>query len=231
MYKAVLLSDWPQAGSEYAEEIARDRRFSFETAIWRGEEAAFQLSCRGVDLLILDLRERAESALGLMRRLRVQNVGAEIILVLSAGGRDMLCEAIRLGALDVFAAQLSSARVRQGLEKFVLHARILNMSARLNQDAVDALMRSDFSQAGALPKGLQQRTLNAVRQVFESSGGKSLSCEMMAEAVGLSRITVQRYLTYLVDRGEIEQYVNYHTGGRPCALYRRWTGGLPSNRL
>ena len=48
-----------------------------------------------------------------------------------------------------------------------------------------------------------------------------MSCEDISSAVGLSRITVQRYLSHMCEKGEAIQCVNYHTGGRPCTLYRR----------
>ena len=38
--------------------------------------------------------------------------------------------------------------------------------------------------------------------------------------VGLSRITVRRYLGYLQDCGELTSEIDYRTGGRPGILYR-----------
>ena len=43
----------------------------------------------------------------------------------------------------------------------------------------------------------------------------------MAEHVGLSRITVRRYVNYMVDQGEITSSIDYQTGGRPSIRYLR----------
>ena len=45
------------------------------------------------------------------------------------------------------------------------------------------------------------------------------TCEALAEWTGLSSVTVRRYLTYLVGRGEASSRMNYDTGGRPSLLY------------
>ena len=43
---------------------------------------------------------------------------------------------------------------------------------------------------------------------------------MIADKVGLSRVTVRRYMNYLLEKGSIVGRMNYETGGRPCMLYR-----------
>lgn len=37
---------------------------------------------------------------------------------------------------------------------------------------------------------------------------------------GLSKVTVRRYLNYLIGRSEAESQVDYSTGGRPRVEYR-----------
>ncbi|MEA5002140.1 MAG: hypothetical protein VB081_01370, partial [Christensenella sp.] len=71
-----------------------------------------------------------------------------------------------------------------------------------------------------LPKGLQRRTLNMIRSVFNASPCARFSCEDIVDTVKLSRITVQRYLQYLHKNNELVQRLNYSTGGRPCSLYQ-----------
>ena len=38
--------------------------------------------------------------------------------------------------------------------------------------------------------------------------------------MGLSAVTVRRYLNYMMEQGEVDSEVRYDTGGRPGALYR-----------
>ena len=43
--------------------------------------------------------------------------------------------------------------------------------------------------------------------------------EQIAEQIHLSRITIRRYMNYMVDTGEIISTIDYKTGGRPSIKY------------
>ena len=47
-----------------------------------------------------------------------------------------------------------------------------------------------------------------------------MTADAVAKTVGLSRVTVRRYLNYLSETGEAESKVDYSTGGRPSVEYR-----------
>ena len=47
-----------------------------------------------------------------------------------------------------------------------------------------------------------------------------LSGDAIAEKIGLTSVTVRRYMNYLVESGKVVGEINYETGGRPCMLYR-----------
>ena len=66
---------------------------------------------------------------------------------------------------------------------------------------------------------LQQRTLDMIRSHLEKMKGETCTCDTLAGVVGLSKVTVRRYLNYLAEIGEIDSSVDYETGGRPCIKY------------
>ena len=76
------------------------------------------------------------------------------------------------------------------------------------------------NQSLELPKGLNEKTLQMVRSRMKENAGKKMTSEEIALMVGLSRITVRRYLGYLQDCGELTSEIDYRTGGRPGILYR-----------
>lgn len=69
----------------------------------------------------------------------------------------------------------------------------------------------------------KQHTLRSICDFLSSQGGVELTGEEVADHVGLSRVTVRRYMNYLLDKGTILGRMNYETGGRPSMLYR-WNG-------
>ena len=43
---------------------------------------------------------------------------------------------------------------------------------------------------------------------------------MRSERIGLTGVTVRRYLNYLTEKGILFSEIDYETGGRPCMRYR-----------
>ena len=56
---------------------------------------------------------------------------------------------------------------------------------------------------------------------LEKHNNEYLSNEEIAKQVGLSKITVRRYVNYLLEAGEITSEFDYTTGGRPSMHYRK----------
>ena len=42
----------------------------------------------------------------------------------------------------------------------------------------------------------------------------------VAERIGLTGVTVRRYLNHLTEKGVLLSEIDYETGGRPCMRYR-----------
>ena len=45
------------------------------------------------------------------------------------------------------------------------------------------------------------------------------TCESLSAALGLSKVTIRRYLNYLIEIQEMVSSIDYETGGRPRVLY------------
>ena len=58
-----------------------------------------------------------------------------------------------------------------------------------------------------------------IRGFLKEHAGEAISSEQVAEQVHLSRITIRRYMNYLLEAGEITSFVDYQTGGRPSIKY------------
>ena len=74
-----------------------------------------------------------------------------------------------------------------------------------------------------LAKGLNQATLDTIRGFLSDHREDSFTCDQIARKVSLSRITVRRYVNYLLDQREVVSSIDYQTGGRP-GMYYRYTG-------
>lgn len=220
MYRVVMKKSCPLPLGHWPH-LARDSRFSVEQ-LSTGRDTAFdQLAKQPADLLVVDLRVHPDEGLELVRRLRVRDVSMDVIALIPDNDQRVVQQAFQLGAVDCVSEPFDAGRVQQALDRFVSRAALADTKGRLTQEAIDSILQGNCQPRNALPKGLQETTLALIRKVLACSPESGLSCDDIASAVGLSRITVQRYLSHLCDKGEMVRRVNYYTGGRPCTLYRR----------
>ncbi len=200
-----------------------DKRFLIEVAPLFDGMRANELISDPVDLLVVDVCTNPAAGLALMREVRLAGVRTELIAYIARNDCDTLKAVLRLGVLDCLVDPLDTDRFNQAVERFLHRAALRQEGKALCQDAVDSYL---YGCDGSLelPKGLQRKTLNMIRSVFNASPRARFSCEDIVETVKLSRITVQRYLQYLHKNNELVQNMNYGTGGRPCSLYQHNPG-------
>lgn len=110
---------------------------------------------------------------------------------------------------------------QDAVEKYLDLKKALRPNMQLSQEELDKIIAHRPTQAPPLEKGLQEQTLHLIRSYLSSHPGVLLSSHELAEAVGLSRITIRRYMNYLLENHEITSEIDYSTGGRPSIRYRK----------
>jgi response regulator of citrate/malate metabolism len=73
-----------------------------------------------------------------------------------------------------------------------------------------------------LPKGQSGPTMARIRELLQAAT-RDVSAAEVAEQVGISRSTAQRYLAELARHGKIELHLHYGATGRPEHRYRNAT--------
>ena len=172
------------------------------------------------DLVVLD--EYLPDALGtsVLRRL-----DAAAIVVSAASDAATVRRAVAAGALNYvlkpFPLEVLLARVGA----FVRLHRALACDRHLDQGDVDralALARGANQPDAALPKGRSAVTATSVRDALLGAG-EPLTAVGVADAVGVSRATAQRYLADLARTGQVTLTLRYGSTGRPEHHYE-WRG-------
>ena len=70
-------------------------------------------------------------------------------------------------------------------------------------------------------KGLREEKYQALLDCLDAQGETALSAETLADRTGLSRVTVRRYLSELIEAHEVASSVDITTGPKPVMVYRR----------
>jgi response regulator of citrate/malate metabolism len=145
-----------------------------------------------------------------------------VIVISAAREIASVRHAMQLGALHYLVKPFGFEALAERLVAYQrMRRRLAGLTEEPDQADVDELFGMLRTPAGmARPeKGHSAPTLERVRNVVTSTG--DVSAAEVAEAVGISRATAQRYLTYLERHGVVQLQLRYGATGRPEHRYRR----------
>ena len=222
-YQVLIVEDDPMVAAIDRQYVESDSRFQVLQVCKSGGEALVLMEDCQPDLIILDYYTPSMDGLEFVDRLHALGHYPSIIMVTSANDREIVQSLLSRGVLDYLVKPFAFDRFRQALDKFIqMQGLFSGKQDSLDQGAIDRLMRrQEQSDSGAaqMSKGLNPATLERVRAFLSASRGQSLTSEEIAEQVRLSRITIRRYVNYMVETGELSSSIDYHTGGRPSIRY------------
>jgi response regulator of citrate/malate metabolism len=143
-----------------------------------------------------------------------------VFVITASRDGESIRSAMRLGAVHYIVKPFGFNRLHERLLAYRDVREELSHLAHASQDDVDkvfGLLRP--GPAKALPKGhsgpTTVRVLGAIR-----SAPEGITAAAVADNVGISRPTAQRYLAQLVQSGIIELDLMYGAQGRPSHVYR-----------
>jgi response regulator of citrate/malate metabolism len=172
-------------------------------------------------LLLLDIYLPDEDGLSLLRSLHHERSDAPDCIVVSAA-RDvqMVRSAMQIGAVHYLVKPFGFSQLRDQLDAYRQWRERVTAAGEASQDVVDSLYGLLHGPASAAHTTRRltptmQRILDAVRGADHPVGAAAV-----AQALGVSRPTAQRYLSKLERDGLIALHLEYGATGRPNNLYR-----------
>jgi len=175
------------------------------------------------DLVLLDIFLPSGNGLNLLKQIRQENIPVDIILVTAAKDTATIQETLRYGAVDYLIKPFDFERLQQALLNYLNLRQLIVEHDDVSQDELDQYNYSvdvgGLNTLSSLPKGVHFLTLKQLLNYMDSQN-TALSCQQIADALTLSKITAWRYLEYLVEKGKVEVALEYGAIGRPTKHYR-----------
>lgn len=223
MYQVIIVEDDPMVAAIDRQFVEMNSAFRVEKICKNGGEGLDYLAEHDVDLVILDYYTPSMTGLEFVDRLHAAGKTPAIIMVTSANDTCIVRQLIARGVLDYLVKPFQYNRFHQALERFLQSRQLLEQrEENLDQHSIDQLLGSTPpSPAAPLAKGLNTATLERVREFFAQHPGQLFTSEQVSEQLGLSRITIRRYVAFMAEEGEITSTIDYQTGGRPAIRYSR----------
>lgn len=223
MYRVIIVEDDPMVRAINQQYIQANDGFTIAESFHNGEAALDWLKTNTADLVILDYYMPVMNGLEFLQKLAAVTPRPGVIVVSAANEGGTVRRMLELGVTDYLVKPFEYERFEQALARFCTQRRQLEQVGGqdgLHQQQIDRMLAQSPAEEPALKKGLQKRTLDKIRDYMRSQAGKAHTSEEISEAVGLSRVTVSRYVNHLVETGVLHSTVDYQTGGRPSMLYQ-----------
>jgi response regulator of citrate/malate metabolism len=221
MIRTLVVDDDYRIAKVHAAGVGRIDQFVAVGEAHSAAEARAMVQSLRPDLLLLDLYLPDGNGLDLMRSLADLGLSPQpdFIVITAARDIDSVRRAMQLGAMYYLVKPFGFVQLREQLTAYQRLREGLDEVAVANQETVDALyglLRGPAARTTdrRLPPTMAQ-VLVKVRQATVD-----ISAVEVAEQLGVSRATAQRYLADLVRRGLVDLSLHYGNAGRPEHRYR-----------
>ncbi|NUR99344.1 MAG: response regulator [Kribbellaceae bacterium] len=222
MIRTLVVDDDFHVAHAHARSVEKVPGFVVVGEAHSAAEAQESVTSLRPDLLLLDMYLPDRTGLELVRQLAAEpSEGGVPDFILITAARDIASvrAAIQLGAIYYLVKPFAFPALREQLEAYQQWRLRFSEAREADQDTVDTLysmLRSPAADAR------QRRRLPAtMARVLDTVAGAAtaVSAADVAESLGVSRPTAQRYLAILVQRGLVELDLAYGATGRPEHRY------------
>ncbi|MDO4549317.1 MAG: response regulator, partial [Clostridia bacterium] len=214
MITAIIAEDDPIVALFNQHFLSRFNEIEIVSVFFNGKQALEYLLSNSVNLAVVDITMPGMNGTQLVREARERGVTTDFIVVTAANDIAHIDEMVRYGIVDYLIKPFTMERFSAAITKYLAKNRLFTGKRELSQGEIDRIIGKDTPETSALPKGMQEATMNTLLGCIRQSGNARHTCESISRETSLSKVTVRRYLNYLVKSGVLNSEVDYETGGR-----------------
>lgn len=219
MKKVLIVEDNPMSATinrRYLEKLGNIEAVGPVTTL---EETMEFVNKENIDLILLDVYLPMTTGIEILRYLREKKCLVDVIMITAAKNSDEIQEAFAYGAIDYLVKPFSFARFKEAIAKHEVKSEVLNQKMILEQADIDGTYKKQEISRNSLPKGLEHRTLAKVIHTLETVFEESWTLKELASHIGVSNVTIKKYMDYLEEMGQVEVSINRGCIGRPELRY------------
>ncbi|MCD8141201.1 MAG: response regulator [Planctomycetaceae bacterium] len=189
---------------------------------FNGEEAKEFLAEGNIDLIILDIFMPRLTGVDFLAEIRARNDLSDVIFVTASNDTEMINRAVKLGIVDYLIKPFSRERFNSALENYRAMRAVMVGQDHVTQEQLDSTLNPTHRHGDEpLLKGMHPKTLEKIRGYINRCSDATITQQEIADRLGLSKVTVRRYMEYLVSKNEVAMQMEYGTVGRPAYTYRK----------
>lgn len=218
--KVLIVEDDPMVAALNKNYLHMIPGFQLVGVVTNGEDAQEFVKKNKVDLLLLDVFMPKMNGLKLLQNIKKQKPDVDVMMVTAARQSSDIQMALRLGVIDYIVKPFTFERFQTALITYKERVRILSSEGELDQALLDGKLLAKKAEEvnDSYPKGIDVNTLKMVVDAIQLYGVDFTVNEMMP-LIGLSRISLKKYLDYLEQIGFLTSSLSYPVVGRPSKKY------------
>lgn len=224
MAKVIIVEDDPMVADINKKYLEKMLDIQVEATFRNAKDALIYLQNSKVDLILLDCYMPNMSGLELLYVLRNKKIDVDVIMVTAANDIENIQTAITLGILDYLVKPFEYERFESAIKKFLTKRKMLERNKEFSQEVIDRLLILQEAVPSRFPKiyekGIQEATLSLLYESIKKIYPNTATCGELSEIAHVSKVTVRRYMNYLVENNQAESVIDYETGGRPSIQYK-----------
>ena len=224
MYKAIIVDDNAPVAEINREYLEKCGGFEIVAIFKDGADALEYLRDNKVDLAILDVYMPKLDGMQLLHKLRSIHNPVSVIMITAANDLGVIGSTLNNGIIDYIIKPFSFERFSSAIDKFKKRAGFMaeNKTERITQTKLDTLLETQqpSPESEPLEKGLNKKTLETIHSWLTAHPTETVTCEALSGQLTLSKVTIRRYMNYLIETGKVKSTVDYETGGRPSIIYQ-----------
>ncbi|WP_249872686.1 response regulator [Oceanobacillus saliphilus] len=222
MINVLIVEDDPmvsQVNRMYLNEIDG---FNLQGAASSVKEAMKFIKDMDVDLILLDIYMPEGDGFTLLTYIRQKQIDIDVIVISAASDTKSIHRALQNGATDYIIKPFQFDRFKNALVTFRERKKVVSQRESLSQEQLDQLLLDlrETTSESVLPKGLTKNTLEQIINYIGSLDTDGFSTEVLADGVGISRISIRKYLAFLEKIDVLTTYISYGNIGRPLTMYK-----------
>lgn len=216
--RILIVEDDPMVAHIHKHYLNELKNFDIVKVINNGRDAYQYLSENSdqIDLVILDVHMPKMSGLEMLKKLRDDGNDISVIPITAINDNRTISEFLNLGVIDYLVKPFTQERFNQAVYRCELKYKAFE-NQKLSQSDIDQMFNHKTELN--LPKGLQEKTLTYVLEKLADHKQKLIDVEEISQITNLSKVSLRKYLDYLVENNTIEKKIDYGTVGRPKYKY------------
>ena len=218
MINVLIIEDDPMVAKFNAIYLDSIPGFSVVGVAENAEEGWQFYQTSKVDLILLDVYMGKKTGLELLSDFRRADDPVDVIMISAANDKQSVQTALRNGAVDYLIKPFSFERFQEALLQYAQKHQVMKGCENISQEEIDTfLLKSEKQQSTVLelPKGLTVRTFTTIVKQIMSRSRTEFSASHLAVETGISRVSVRKYLNYLVEMNMLSVNIVYQETGRP----------------